>query len=53
MPQLFKPFYRIEKSINRDTGGRGFGLYLVKQVFETLSISNCVKNVELGVKFSL
>ncbi|MEH7449892.1 sensor histidine kinase, partial [Bacillus toyonensis] len=27
---IFKPFYRIEKSRNRNTGGSGLGLYIVK-----------------------
>lgn len=41
--QIFRPFYRIEKSRNRNTGGSGLGLYLVKQVFEALVITYSVK----------
>ncbi|HDR7367244.1 sensor histidine kinase [Bacillus toyonensis] len=51
--QIFKPFYRIEKSRNRNTGGSGLGLYLVKLVFETLVITYSVKNIEQGVQFSV
>ena len=51
--QIFKPFYRIEKSRNRNTGGSGLGLYLVKQVFESLSITYNVKNIEQGVRFNV
>lgn len=51
--QIFKPFYRIEKSRNRNTGGSGLGLYLVKQVFEALVITYSVKNIEQGVQFSV
>ncbi|MEH7464644.1 HAMP domain-containing sensor histidine kinase, partial [Bacillus thuringiensis] len=51
--QIFKPFYRIEKSRNRNTGGSGLGLYLVKQVFEALAITYSVKNTEQGVQFSV
>ncbi|WP_155590833.1 sensor histidine kinase [Lysinibacillus cavernae] len=49
--QLFEPFYRIEKSRNRDTGGSGLGLYIVKQVFESLSIIYSMKNTEEGIQF--
>ena len=30
--QVFKPFYRIEKSRNRDSGGSGLGLTVVKAI---------------------
>lgn len=49
--QLFEPFYRIEKSRNRNTGGSGLGLYIVKQVFESLSIIYAMKNTEDGIQF--
>lgn len=48
---IFKPFYRIEKSRNRNTGGSGLGLYIVKQIFEALSIRYSINNVEEGVQF--
>ena len=51
--QIFKPFYRIEKSRNRNTGGSGLGLYLAKQVFEALAITYSVKNIEQGVQFTV
>lgn len=51
--QIFKPFYRIEKSRNRNTGGSGLGLYLAKQVFEALAIAYSVKNIEQGVQFAV
>ncbi|MFI8710293.1 sensor histidine kinase [Bacillus sp. NPDC077411] len=53
LQEIFKPFYRIEKSRNRDTGGSGLGLYLVQQVFEALSIKYHVKNIEQSVQFSI
>ena len=49
--QLFEPFYRIEKSRNRNTGGSGLGLYIVKQIFESLSITYLMNNTENGVQF--
>jgi len=48
---IFKPFYRIEKSRNRNTGGSGLGLYIVKQIFESLLITCTMKNTEKGVLF--
>ena len=51
--QIFKPFYRIEKSRNRNTGGSGLGLYLAKRIFEALAITYSVKNIEQGVQFSV
>ncbi|MFB7155678.1 ATP-binding protein [Lysinibacillus sp. NPDC056232] len=49
--QLFEPFYRIEKSRNRNTGGSGLGLYIVKQIFESLSITYLMNNTQNGVQF--
>ena len=30
--KLFEPFYRVEQSRNRQTGGSGLGLYIVKTI---------------------
>lgn len=51
--QIFKPFYRIEKSRNRNTGGSGLGLYIVKQILETLNIKYTIKNMEHSVQFCM
>ncbi|WP_090673755.1 sensor histidine kinase [Paenibacillus tianmuensis] len=48
---IFEPFYRIEKSRNRNTGGSGLGLYIVKQIFEALSITHSMNSTEQGVQF--
>ncbi|MEJ9132480.1 ATP-binding protein, partial [Bacillus thuringiensis] len=48
---IFEPFYRIEKSRNRNTGGSGLGLYIVKQIFESLFITYSINNTKQGVKF--
>ncbi|TXR72722.1 two-component sensor histidine kinase [Bacillus sp. AR8-1] len=48
---IFEPFYRIEKSRNRNTGGSGLGLYIVKQIFEFLFITYSINNTKQGVKF--
>jgi two-component system sensor histidine kinase VanS len=50
--KLFEPFYRLEKSRNRNTGGSGLGLYIVKMVLEALSIDFSIKNTARGVLFS-
>lgn len=50
--QVFQPFYRVEKSRNRNTGGSGLGLYIVKQIFEALSITYTLNNIEQSVQFS-
>ena len=51
LQQLFQPFYRLEKSRNRNTGGSGLGLYIVKQIFTSLSINYSFNNVENGIRF--
>ncbi|PGE68960.1 sensor histidine kinase [Bacillus toyonensis] len=48
---IFKPFYRIEKSRNRNTGGSGLGLYIVKQILESLFITYSMSNTTQGVQF--
>ncbi|MBE4937967.1 HAMP domain-containing protein [Bacillus thuringiensis] len=53
LQQIFKPFYRIEKSRNRNTGGNGLGLYIVKQILETLDIKYSIKNMEHSVQFCM
>lgn len=32
LEEIFKPFYRVEKSRNRNTGGSGLGLYIVDRI---------------------
>ncbi len=51
LQHIFKPFYRIEKSRNRNTGGSGLGLYIVKQIFESLFITHSINNTKQGVEF--
>jgi signal transduction histidine kinase len=34
IPRLFQPFYRVDPSRSRDTGGYGLGLSLCKRIME-------------------
>lgn len=50
---LFQPFYRVEKSRSRKTGGSGLGLYIVKRILEMHHLSYLIRNVEEGVEFEI
>lgn len=50
---LFTPFYRVEKSRNKSTGGSGLGLYLVKTILELHGFWYHVGNTEQGVEFTV
>ncbi|WP_432663043.1 HAMP domain-containing sensor histidine kinase [Wukongibacter baidiensis] len=49
--EIWKPFYRIEKSRNRELGGTGLGLQIVKGILEHHKSDFGVKNTEKGVMF--
>jgi two-component system sensor histidine kinase VanS len=51
--KLFEPFYRVEKSRNRNTGGSGLGLYIVKQVLDLHEVQYELKNTSEGVLFTM
>jgi len=53
--KIWDPFYRIEKSRNKDLGGTGLGLYIVKQILDNHKSEYGIENTEWGVKayFSL
>ncbi len=53
LPVLFTPFYRVEKSRNKSTGGSGLGLYLVKTILELHGFRYRVENIETGVVFTV
>lgn len=54
IPKLFEAFYRVEQSRNRQTGGSGLGLYIVKTILDlhhaTIEISNTSGGVIVTVK---
>ena len=49
--KLFDAFYRIEQSRNRQTGGSGLGLYIVKTILDEHNALYGIKNTEKGVLF--
>ncbi len=51
--QLFMPFYRIDKSHNRSTGGSGLGLYIVKTILDRHDLSYYIYNTKNGVCFKI
>ncbi len=46
LDQLFEPFYRLEPSRNRDSGGVGLGLAIVKTCIETCKGTVSAQNLE-------
>ena len=53
--KLFEPFYRVDQSRNRQTGGTGLGLYIVKTILDLhgakIEIANTVQGVIVGLQF--
>ena len=50
LPHLFDAFYREERSRNRQTGGSGLGLYLVRIILERHGASCAIDNTAAGVR---
>ena len=53
LDKLFTPFYRVEKSHNRLTGGSGLGLNLVKIILEQHNLSFKIENINDSVCFEI
>lgn len=55
IPKLFEAFYRVEQSRNRQTGGTGLGLYIVKTILDLhgaeIRIYNSMQGVIVSVQF--
>lgn len=49
---LFDPFYRVEKSRNKDTGGSGLGLFIIKTILDGHGSTYNIKNTSEGVLFT-
>ena len=52
LPHLFTPFYRVEKSRNRNSGGSGLGLYIVKTILDHHGAACRIENTADGVRFT-
>ena len=50
---IFQPFFRVEKSRNKATGGSGLGLYIVKVLLELHKMDYQIKNIKSGVMFEI
>lgn len=53
LDRIFEAFYRAEFDRNRNTGGNGLGLYIVKQILNTLDIPHSFDATETGMKFTM
>lgn len=51
LAHLFEAFYRADTSRNRNTGGTGLGLYIVRKVMEMHHAKYSIKNSKNGVLF--
>lgn len=51
MPYMFTPFYRVDKSRNKSTGGNGLGLYITKTILHLHGIDCRIENGENRVIF--
>lgn len=49
--KVFEPFYRVEKSRNKQTGGSGLGLFIVKTILEAHHSDYSIKNKNGYVEF--
>lgn len=50
LDKIWDAFYRIDQSRNKELGGSGLGLYIVKQILEKHDCSFGIHNTEKGVQ---
>lgn len=53
LPRLFEAFYRPDHSHNRQTGGSGLGLYIVKKILDLHNAPYSLENSKNGVVFHI
>ena len=53
IPKLFEAFYRVDPSRNRQTGGTGLGLYIVKTILDLHGAEIRIENTSEGVMVSI
>ena len=52
LERVFTPFYRVDKSRNRNHGGSGLGLYITKTILDRHGIRHSLENTPDGVRFT-
>ena len=52
LTKVFEAFYRTEQSRNRQTGGSGLGLYIVKKIIDLHGATYNIANTDKGVVFT-
>lgn len=52
LTHLFEPFYRVEKSRSKETGGSGLGLFIIKSILDGHNSNYEIKNTVDGVLFT-
>jgi len=52
-PKLFEAFYRVDQSRNRQMGGSGLGLYIVKMILDRHKAAYIIENTAAGVQFRI
>ncbi|NLO84835.1 MAG: HAMP domain-containing histidine kinase [Clostridiales bacterium] len=53
LQRVFEAFYRTEQSRNRQTGGSGLGLYIVKKVLDLHKVKYTMENTNRGMIFTI
>lgn len=53
LSHIFEPFYRVDKSRARSTGGSGLGLHIVKSILEAHNYKYSFENTSDGVIFTV
>ena len=53
LEKIFEPFYRVDRSHNRNTGGSGLGLYIVKTILERHGFSFRMNSTDDEVCFTI
>ena len=53
IPDLFEPFFRLDKSRSRKEGHSGLGLAITKRLLESMDLSYSLKNTDGGLLFQI
>jgi len=53
LPLLFSPFYRVDPSRNRKSGGSGLGLYIVRTILHLHGFAYRLDNADHAVRFTM